>query len=464
MLMENAATRLYFQEKFETAQMLLLDVYRMKYETLIKDRTFKYVKRVNFEITSICNLKCKYCTFESGKRKKTIDLNLFEKILKDIAGCHPRLLTLALYMSGESLLHPQFVQILKIIRNVQKKSEDFSPEVYLHTNGTLWTPEKTDEIMETGVLNRVVWSIDGIDRESFEDMRGVTGIYDKVLDNFEYFLNHRQPGLKAWVNNLREAAYLEKECTDARLESLFQKADEVQIQLPRDLNQANLTSNAYEGKSNSFCDYIFHTVVVTTDGQMSLCCTDYNSENAFGDLKNNSFSEVYYSQERMNILKNMNMGKRRRMKGCRSCTLLHGAWFQGTENCVFLKDSSEYQKKKGFQKFWKRLIKQYGPKELVIYGAGKHTHSLLNAVRNLDHTIIGGVIDNYKSPYSCLFGHKPVFPKNLKNVSPKAILVFSEYTKKERSNSLRELFGPSIEIINFHEALDSPKEFYYGKK
>ncbi|WP_419664137.1 radical SAM/SPASM domain-containing protein [Desulfosarcina variabilis] len=454
MVMEDAANRLYLQGKYEAAEKLILDVYRMKYEDLVTDRTFKYVKRVNFELTSICNLKCKYCTFESGKRKKHINLELFEKILMDIAECHPRLRTLALYMSGESLLHPGFIEILEIVSGIQERSEDFSPEVYLHTNGTLWTPEKNDAIMGTGVLDRVVWSIDGVDRDSFEDMRGVKGIYNKVLHNFEYFLNNHPEKVKAWVNNLRESEYLGKECLDSRLESLLQRADMVQVQPPRDLNQSNLTANEYKGENKSFCEYVFHTVVITTDGQMSLCCTDYNSENAFGDLKSDSFSDVYYSHDRMDMLKNMSIGQRRRIRGCMNCNLLHGAWYEGSENSGFITNFREFKEKQALQRLWKMLSKQYGPKEIVIFGAGKKIAYIYNQVKYMDHSMVGAVIDNYRSPYSCLFGHKPVFPDQLGNISPKAVIVTSRYVKEKMTDPLREMFGSSVEIIDFFEHIE----------
>lgn len=450
MTLEDAAHQLLFQDKIKTAEKLLNHIYEMKYEDLIKDRTFKYVKRVNFEITSLCNLKCKYCTFESGKRKKFIDLELFEKILQDIADCHPRLTTLALYMSGESLLHPEFIKLLEIVNKVKKNGMDFSPETYLHTNGTLWSPEMNNKIIATNVFDRVVWSIDGVDKESFNEMRGSSNNYEKVLNNFEYFLDNRPPNVKACVNNLREPDILEDKM-EPQLEKLLRRADVTSIYPPRDLNQENLTHSGFIGKANKFCEYVFHTVVITTDGRMSLCCADYNSKNAFGDLTSNSFYDVYYGKERLDILKKMSEKKRKYINGCKNCNLLHVNWFKGVELCRTLKDEFIHPEKKTIIKKWKNLLNKYDKGRVAIYGAGRYTKFLNGVVMKLDHSIIGAVVDDFQGPFFCLFGHRPKYPKDIQGQSFDAVILSTDCAQKKMAERCRQIFASEIDLIDLYD-------------
>jgi pyruvate-formate lyase-activating enzyme len=447
--LEDAAHRLFFQNRIESAEKLLNHIYDLKYEDLIRDRTFKYVKRVNFEITSLCNLKCKYCTFESGKRKKYIDVELFEKILQDIADVHPHLQTLALYMSGESLLHPEFIELLEVVNKVKKNSMGFNPETYMHTNGTLWSPEMNDRIMETNVMNRVVWSIDGVDRESFKDMRGSVNNYEKVLNNFEYFLNNRPANVKAWVNNLREPQMLEKKMT-AKLDKFLKLADVTTVFPPRDLNQGGLTRSPFIGESQKFCEYISHTVVITTNGQMSLCCADYNSENAFGDLKINSFYGVYYGKERMDIMKKMAEKRRKEINGCQNCSLLHPNWFHGVELSRTLEDDYMYKKKQQLVKKWKQLLATYSKGRVAVYGAGRHTQFLNGIVMRLEHTIIGAVIDDFPGPFFCLFGHRPKHPKDIQRRSFDAVILSTDCAQNKMAERCRQIFGQEMKLINLY--------------
>ena len=449
--LQDAAHKLFFQDKIETASKLLNHVFDLKYENLLKDRTFKYVKRVNFEITSVCNLKCKYCTFESGKRKHYIDPVLFEKILQDIADCHPRLEILALYMSGESLMHPNFIELLHVVNKVKENSLDFCPEIYLHTNGTLWVPEMNDKIMATGVFDRVVWSIDGVDKASFEFMRGGGNIYDDILSNFEYFLDNRPSSVKAWVNNLREPDLLDTECADKKLESLLRRADVTAVYPPRDLNQNELTKSRFIGSAEKFCEYIFHTVVITTDGKMSLCCADYNSENAFGDLKKYSFSDVYYGSERFEIMKKMSHKKRNKMNGCKKCTLLHANWFQGAHLSRNMEDRETYQKKLHLIKKWRQIESQYDTDKVAIYGSGRHTVFLNNILLKLNHSIIGAVIDDCLGSSPCLFGRRPKTVNDIKSQSFDAVILSTNHSQKKMAERCRQIFGPNIKLINLYE-------------
>ena len=223
--LNRAADSCFRAAYYDQAMEIVNRVYLQKFEDIRKNKTLRYVERVNFELSSVCNLRCKFCTFRSGRRKKYIDPELFEKIVRELAADVPGLDRLALYMSGESLLHPQFVELLEIVSALKKEYPAFQPLTYLHTNGMLWTPEMNDRIMATGALDQVVWSIDGVGPETFEQMRaGAT--FERVMDHYEYFLDHKPECVEAVVNNLVEQPAEPAEY-HLRMQDLFARADRV---------------------------------------------------------------------------------------------------------------------------------------------------------------------------------------------------------------------------------------------
>lgn len=321
---EQYANYLYSEGKLNNAIKTMQEVFEYKYNDWKENNSWKYLERVNFEITSVCNLKCKYCTFANGLQEKYIEPKLFRRVLRELAVAPVHINQLALYMSGESLIHPNIIEIFEIVSQVKQEFPDFQPLTYLHTNGTLWKPKMHDKIMQTKALDRVVWSIDGIDKKTFEEMRPGAK-YEKVLSNYEYFIANKE-NIEGWINNLVLPEH-DQSMLDSRLLNAFYTADHLVQAPPRELNTDNLQATSWQGSNCGFCSYVFNTAVITTAGQLSLCCVDYNAENAFGDLNKNTFEVVYFGHKRKEILKLMSEQKRKKITGCKNCSVFHAGWF-----------------------------------------------------------------------------------------------------------------------------------------
>jgi hypothetical protein len=98
------------------------------------------------EMTSRCNLRCKYCAHPKMERPKVdMDDRTYAKSLWWASQLHGRELNLA--GIGESTMHPEFV------RNVFLAREAVGPDTQLSlaTNGLLMTPEMARAIAPTGI-------------------------------------------------------------------------------------------------------------------------------------------------------------------------------------------------------------------------------------------------------------------------------------------------------------------------
>jgi len=104
-------------------------------------------KRVYIEISNVCDLNCSFCP-PVKREKKFISLSDFEKIVKQVA---PLTEELCLHLMGEPLIHPKFIEILKIC-------EPFGTKIQLTTNG-LKINEFTDVILNSSAIKQVNFSV-----------------------------------------------------------------------------------------------------------------------------------------------------------------------------------------------------------------------------------------------------------------------------------------------------------------
>lgn len=133
---------------------------------------------LDIEITSRCNLRCTFCDklpLLSKEQLGDMDFELYKKILDECDG--GRLWGLKLSYRGESLLHPQVVEMV-----AYAKARGVL-DVYFNTNGMLLTPELSHRLMEAG-LDRISVSVEGTDPVAFErERRGAK--FGRILKNID---------------------------------------------------------------------------------------------------------------------------------------------------------------------------------------------------------------------------------------------------------------------------------------
>lgn len=129
-----------------------------------------------FYLTEGCNLACRHCwlspKFDSdGTRFPVLPVDTFEQIVREAEplGLHTVKLT-----GGEPLLHPRFTDLVDVIRREKVRLQ-------IETNGMLCTGEQAKHIASIpGAF--VSLSIDGVDAETHEWLRGVKGAFDKACE------------------------------------------------------------------------------------------------------------------------------------------------------------------------------------------------------------------------------------------------------------------------------------------
>ncbi|QSZ66683.1 SynChlorMet cassette radical SAM/SPASM protein ScmF [Methanofollis aquaemaris] len=130
------------------------------------------LSQLYFYLTDECNLACRHCWIAPEYLNATtatsfLPFDLFVSIIRE---AQPLGLTAVKLTGGEPLLHPQFADIVRVVRDEKLR-------LVIETNGTLMTSEIAEDIAACkGAFVSV--SIDGADAATHEWVRGVPGSFE----------------------------------------------------------------------------------------------------------------------------------------------------------------------------------------------------------------------------------------------------------------------------------------------
>ena len=148
-----------------------------------------------FEIETVraCNAKCSMCTVHEWENKNNrMDETLFKKISEEIEKYSSWIERVCLSRNGEPLLDNKLVERIKRFKDYGIKYTTFS------TNASLLIEKKSIKLIESG-LDDIRFSIDGITKETFENIRKGLN-YEQVMNNCLRFIKLRnERGIKPMI-------------------------------------------------------------------------------------------------------------------------------------------------------------------------------------------------------------------------------------------------------------------------
>jgi radical SAM protein with 4Fe4S-binding SPASM domain len=279
---------------------------------------------VSFEPTTACNLRCPECP--SGLRAFTRPTGMlkpafFERVIDELA---PELIYLIFYFQGEPYLNPSFLDMAAY-------AAERGIYHYLHD-------ENARRTVESG-LDRLIVSIDGTDQETYQAYR-VGGKLEKVLEGTR--------NVVAWKRKLRSRTphvifqFLVVRPNEHQIDEVHRLGAEIGVDEVR-LKTAQIydfadgsdlipTQDRYsryrqgpDGKWSiksqllNHCWKLWHSCVITWDGQVVPCCFDKDAAHRLGDLQTSSFREVWRS-EPYDRFRRAVLRSRSEIDICRNCT------------------------------------------------------------------------------------------------------------------------------------------------
>ena len=125
----------------------------------------EFPERLTLEMTSYCNLKCWMCPKTAGFVNTMPNQVIKEEVIQEVEKILPKIEVLQLSgLWGEVFLHPE------VYLNILKMAKNEGCEVRTISNGTLLTPEISEQLVEIGLDNLTI-SIDAATPGTYKTIR-----------------------------------------------------------------------------------------------------------------------------------------------------------------------------------------------------------------------------------------------------------------------------------------------------
>lgn len=286
---------------------------------------------ISFEPTTACNLRCPECP--SGLRSFTrptgnLRADFFRKTIDELS---KDLTCLIFYFQGEPYINPNFLDMVKYAR-------DRGIYTITSTNGHFLSDANAKKTIESG-LDRLIISVDGTSQETYESYRK-EGKLEVVLQGARNVVK--------WKNQLQSATphiifqFLVVRPNEHEIPAIYKLAKEIGIDevklktaqiydyqqgnpliptIDRYARYAQQADGTYRIKNEllNHCWKLWHACVITWDGVVVPCCFDKDATHQLGDLKKETFQELWqgktYQQFRARLLKG-----RQHIDICTNCT------------------------------------------------------------------------------------------------------------------------------------------------
>ena len=319
------------------------------------------IKLIQLDPNGLCNAGCWFCpvsyTPNPEFAKKTMDIETVRSIIKQVKEgigdfVDPSFGFVYTAHYNEVLLYRHFKEMLDILR-------EYKLGTMVLTNGIPLTKDKTDLIKEyLDVVHAIHFNVPSSEPETWSKMVGLNvKIHDKVMSNIRYAIDSLpHPMLSLQVNGVRNASLsssggmmtLLENAPDLNLDDesgdtatalknmkalfpemkIFENSSLVDRAGYLDKHGVMTNINAINrlvkkdntkiigcNNMNSRTENWLH---VNANGDVFICCNDYDFETVFGNVHNTSIRDIWYSSDRKEMINKSYNGL------CTTC--VHAIW------------------------------------------------------------------------------------------------------------------------------------------
>lgn len=274
--------------------------------------------RVLLEITSRCNLNCVMCPRRNLVREK-IDIapGLFRRCVDELDGTG--IDGLWLYNIGESILHPDFPELLDYV-----SSKNNLGAIWLSSNG-----QELSEYFSNMIINSEIrfmnMSVNAATRGTYKKI-SPEGDWDKMIANFRRFielkdrLKKRTPFVRIQI--------IDQECAGGEIDDFLKTyagtADMLSVNALEAFSKDVEANLEYAGRrerpDKKSCRRVTRQdMFIFSNGETTFCDTDYNGAFSMGNVGDKSIREIWNSDFRGKIIELNRVGRLNEVDLCRDC-------------------------------------------------------------------------------------------------------------------------------------------------
>lgn len=305
---------------------------------------------INLEVSSCCNIKCKYCIhsnfFDNNRApllSHNMSINEFKNIIYQLKQFPNKLKKLVINGVGEPLCNPHFTDLLTIAKqaNVAEKIEFF-------TNGTLLSPALSQAIIASKV-DRIKISLQGLTTQKYQEVCNTQIDFDKFVNNISY-LNSIKGNTEVFIKIINIG--LDSKEDEKQFYKKFSFANRLFIESVQpwfanvDYSYLNSSNNSDIEKKNKYgeiisvpkiCSIPFYRLYIDVSGNVYYCYSIRPSSFVFNCFEK-TLLEIWNSPKRLSFLRNMLQLGRQCNPECCHCTMMCDAAFSQQDNLDAHKD------------------------------------------------------------------------------------------------------------------------------
>lgn len=254
--------------------------YNKYYKKVINKKAEKIKPTIlQIENTNICNAKCVMCPHSIMKRRqKIMKQEEFEKIFDNVMRSY-KIKRVTITGFGEPLIDRCLAEKIAYTNRKYPKVK-----IDLYTNASLMTKEISEKLLKLKI-DRITFSINGTSK-NYKKVMGLD--YEKTKNNVSYFLKMKRKLKNPILTNVSLMILKENEDDVKKFIDFWdQLADSVRVYAPSDwagMVKNIIQKNPFKTKKRWPCFVLWNNITVDVEGNVVLCCRDYESKGKFGNL------------------------------------------------------------------------------------------------------------------------------------------------------------------------------------
>jgi radical SAM protein with 4Fe4S-binding SPASM domain len=280
----------------------------------------------NLELTNRCPLKCVMCprTVDMTRQEGLMNGDLFRKVIDELAASHPewsRQAPVRLHGYGESLVHPQFDELIRY-------AEQRGVVTGLSLNPIMLTDDVARRLLDAEPSLLYI-ALDGHDDASFAAIRGLPAAYIKSQANLLRFLERKKNMNSRTRVVLSMIDFHLNEASIERMREYWTKLDgldDVRIKAfvtfdgnAESVNRlASIQPAGGSMQRNVTCRWPWRSMSVLWDGDVVPCCYDFDKRYVIGNVASETLSSLW-NGPRMQALREEFASGRVTNPLCRNC-------------------------------------------------------------------------------------------------------------------------------------------------
>jgi radical SAM protein with 4Fe4S-binding SPASM domain len=215
---------------------------------------------------------------------------------------------------GEPALYKELPDLIAYAKKLR------IPEVQINTNGLPFTKESIQQVVEVG-LDRVIFSVDGNSPETYEEIR-LGGSFQRLVDNIEYFIatRKRMRSITPFIRVQMVRMQSNQHEVEGLLARWSGKVDDIRISDVTDRGQGkHMCVGDQVAVSRRRCPQPWLRMVVSREGLVMPCCSDWYCRRVVGDAKQEPLQAIWHGKRMKEFRKAVSSKKLDDFEPCRSC-------------------------------------------------------------------------------------------------------------------------------------------------